>query len=103
MIIFYIKLLVFILWMDFHQMSHMIFLKGWYIMYLMCLYIMSARPVLKVNTSLWKSSIALLKGVTVNKPQSMSNILSTFSVKQTAAQPWCLLRLFPFIVGSFVP
>ena len=39
----------------------------------------------------------------VNKPQPMNETQSTFSVKQTAAQTWCLLRLLPLMVGSKIP
>ena len=39
----------------------------------------------------------------VNKPQTMNETIASFSVKQTAAQSWCMLRLMPLFVGKFVP
>lgn len=38
-----------------------------------------------------------------NKPSVMPQTVSNFKVKQTAMQCWCLLRLFPLLVGEKVP
>ena len=38
-----------------------------------------------------------------NKPLPMSTTVAAFTVKQTAAQTWCLLRLLPLLLGDMVP
>ncbi|RXG59570.1 hypothetical protein Avbf_08495 [Armadillidium vulgare] len=38
-----------------------------------------------------------------NKPSVMSEDIHNFKVKQTASQAWCLLRVFPFLIGHKVP
>ncbi|KAJ8017622.1 hypothetical protein HOLleu_44835 [Holothuria leucospilota] len=38
-----------------------------------------------------------------NKPSTMSEMIHSFKVKQTACQAWCLLRLLPLMVGHLVP
>jgi hypothetical protein len=38
-----------------------------------------------------------------NKPLPMADSLPTLTIKQTAAQTWCLLRLLPLLIGDHVP
>ncbi len=38
-----------------------------------------------------------------NKPTPMSTSMQMFEIRQTASQMWCLMRLFPLLVGQFVP
>lgn len=38
-----------------------------------------------------------------NKPSKMATVTSNFVIQQTAMQCWCLLRLFPMLVGDKVP
>ncbi|XP_038062995.1 uncharacterized protein LOC119733674, partial [Patiria miniata] len=39
----------------------------------------------------------------VNKPTRMASTVADFRVKQTAMQCWCMLRLFPILIGDKVP